>query len=81
MAYGAPIDRQDRMGETALQFAAGSGFTEATSLLLKCRAEPLLISTQRSAVHGLAQAYGHKAIQNLILKALEDTGKLIDDPK
>ena len=81
MAYGAPIDAQDRSGETALHYAAGSGSTEVTSLLLECGAEPVIMSKQNLLAHGVAREYGHKATEDLILKALEDTGRLIHDPR
>ena len=81
LAYGAPIDTQDRMGQTALHFAAGSGSTEATSLLLDSGAEPVIMSKQNLYAHGVARQYGHKAVEDIILEALENTGRLIHDPR
>ena len=81
LAYGAPIDTQDHRGSTALHFAASSGSTEATSLLLESGAEPVIISKQNLFAHGVAREYGHKAVEDIILKALEDAGRLIRDPR
>jgi hypothetical protein len=81
MAHGASIDAQDRMGLTALHFAAGEGSTEAASLLLGCGAEPMIISKQGFTARDLAQKYEHKAIADLIMKALEDAGRVIHDPR
>ena len=81
LAYGAPIDTQDRMGQTALHFAAVSGSTEATSLLLDSGAEPVIMCKHNLYAHGVAREYGHRAVEDIILKALENTGRLIHDPR
>lgn len=81
IAHGASIDTQDRMRQTALHFAAGEGSTEAVSLLLECGAEPMIISRRNFTAQALAQEYGHKAIADLIMKALEDAGRVIHDPR
>jgi ankyrin repeat protein len=81
MAYGASIDTQNRMGLTALHFAAGEGSTEAASLLLGCGAEPMIISRRGFTALNLAHGNGHKAIADLMMKALEDAGRVIYDPR
>ena len=76
IAYGAPLNSRDHKGQTALHYAAGSGSTEATSFLLEHGAHPFGFAKQAGPALRVAKRQGHKAVENLMLKALEDTGRL-----
>ncbi|MCJ1271699.1 hypothetical protein MMC22_011604 [Lobaria immixta] len=81
MAHRAFHNTQDHMRETALLIAVPAGSTDAASLLLGCGAEPIIISSRGSTARSLAQEYGHKAISDLIVKALEDAARVACDPR
>ena len=81
IAYGAPLDSRDHKGQTALHYAAGSGSTEATSLLLEHGADPFRLPKRAPSALRVAERQGHKAVEDLMLKALEDAGRLVHDPR
>ena len=66
IAKGAVVNAQNRTGETALMYAAWSGYSEIVQLLLKNRADATLKNRQGDTALMLAESRGHLAIVQML---------------
>ena len=81
LPYSPAINLQDNFGRTALHFAVYYGFEEKTSILLEHGAEPLIVDKENFNALGTARRQGHEKIVEILVKALDNAGRMIEDPR
>ena len=83
VTYNPSVNLQDKFGTTALHYSVSAydESEEKTSILLKYGAEPLIINKEGLSSLGLAKRQVSEKILELLAKALEDAGRMIEDPR
>lgn len=76
MNKGASTEIQDHMGDTALHYAAYAGSMENVSFLLQSGADPMIYDNNGLIPGGVANRRGHRRVRDLLIKALEDAGRV-----
>lgn len=81
LGSGASVEATDRLGRTALHFAAAAGSNEATTILLEHGTDPIVMTKRQENPLSLAHHYGHEQIEEQLLQALKKADRVVYDSR